>query len=188
MVLSEGERYNNNSGYGENTPWEMRALWKCFPEAQKIEKIDDIELQRQGVDYKVYFSGNRFICVDCKMHLYASEVFVYECGDTRPVYKDYGWTNKNCHHLTDQLVWIIPAGNECFRYNFKDLINYQETEEFKNHKYAPDTKHYNGVTKNKYYRPDFIPFVKVENLFADNEVKPVVHIKKNCLDLDEYCN
>lgn len=187
MAVNENERYDNRSGYGENTEWEIRALQRCYPEAVRIEKIEDIDLQRLGVDYRVYFRGNRSINIDCKMHLYGSEVFVYECGDTRPVYKDYGWTNKNSHHLTDELVWIIPAGNECYRYSFKDVIRYQETDEFKSHRYAPDTIHYNGVTKNKYYRPDFIPAAKITGLFSDNELKPAVHIKRNYLDLDEYC-
>lgn len=185
MGNNENERYSKTSGQGENKAWEIRALERCYPANTKIEEVTDIESQRKGVDYKVYFSGNRYITVDCKMHHYKSEIFVYECEDTRPVYKDYGWTNQNCDHKTNELVWIIPAGNECFRYNFQDLINYQNTEEFKSHKYAPDTMHYNGVTKNKYYRPDFIPVQKIGNLFQENE-KPIVFCKQSCIDLDEY--
>ena len=185
--MNEYDRYSSNSGCGENTEWEMRALNKCYPTATRIEKINDIDLQRKGVDYRVYF-GNRHINVDCKVHHFASEIFVYECYDTRPNYKNYGWTNTETKHLTDQLVWIIPFKNECFVYNFKDILNYRTTREFELHEYAPDTKHSNGVTRNKYFWPGFIPYSRISNLFYFYETKPSVSVNRNYLDLNKYCN
>lgn len=174
--LNESERYNNNSGYGENEQMEREAIMHFFPMA-KIEKVTDRGLQYKGVDYIVHL-GIRKVYIDTKVHHYDSNYFVYECFDTRLNYKNYGWTNPNTEHLTNYIVYIVPAMKKAFLYSYYSIMEFQKDDAFKYADFT-ETKHPNGITYNKIFETSFIPHKECNIIVPDNIIIKKSFIKAN---------
>lgn len=170
----EEERYTDQS-VGENEYMEREAIMHFFPMGN-IEKVTDKELQYKGVDYIVSF-GTRKAYIDCKVHHYNSDYFVYECFDTRPSYKNYGWTNTDVEHLTTYIIYIVPALKKAYLYSYHNIIEFQKDSAFEVADYT-EVKHTNGSTFVKVFKSDFIErkeciiTVPQEVVIKKNVIKP----------------
>lgn len=173
--MEELKRYTDQT-VGENEMMERYAIAKFFPDADII-KVDDKELQYQGVDYIVSKNGRKCY-IDTKVHHFDSNYFVYECYDTRPNYANYGWTNPNIKHLTTYIIYIVPAYRKAYLYNYKELMDFQQDDAFKYADYT-ETKHPNGFTINKIFKTDFINNKETDIIVPDNILIKKNHIPAN---------
>lgn len=165
-------RYTDQT-VGENEQMEREAIMHFFPMGE-VEKVTDRELQYKGVDYIVHF-GSRKCYIDCKVHHYNSNYFVYECFDTRPSYKNYGWTNPDIEHLTNYIIYIVPAFKKAYMYSYHDIMEFQKDSAFEVADYT-EVKHPNGSTFTKVFKTDFINYKE-----CDIVVPSDILIKKNTI-------
>lgn len=111
------ERYDKNSGEGEQPALEMQILTEMgFTD---IEPVEDKERQVQGIDYVVHGKN-----IDVKFDKYNDDAFCYEVEDRA----GYSWTKG---HKTDYILYVKHGAGKAYLISYPVLEKLRQKTVFK---------------------------------------------------------
>jgi len=175
MKRQNEERYNKDSGHGENTVLERFILSQIFQTVS--EPINNRSLQIQGCDYICrYWNGKDYV-IDAKEDYADSKGdFLFEIQDRF----GYSWTQSK-NHIIDYILWIKNSEGKAYIIWYNDLVKFSKTETFRKRKAYPTGE----KAISKFFRLGTeIPYRKVFEFY----VIDTAHITKAMSDEKKYAN